>query len=88
MALDLGTLRASIEVSTEGAAAQIENFKNKYQSSLKDIEKSQKSLTQLATDLGKTGKDLTKKLTVPILALGTACVKLGSDLEETQSKSD
>ena len=53
MALDLGTLRASIEVSTEGAAAQIENFKSKYTSSLKDIEKSQKSLTQLATDLGQ-----------------------------------
>jgi hypothetical protein len=47
-----------------------------------------KSLTKIADGMTKTGKKLTLGLTVPLLAAGTASVKLASDLQETMGKVD
>ena len=35
----------------------------------------------------KLGKDLTKKVTLPLIALGTAAVKMGADFEQSMANA-
>jgi len=50
------------------------------------LRKATKSMKKFGTSLKNTGKNLSTNLTLPILAVGVASVKLASDLEETKSK--
>lgn len=52
----------------------------------KDITKAQKTLTQFGKDAEKVGKNLTRYVTLPILAVGVASIKLASDAEESRAK--
>ena len=50
------------------------------------MKKAQKSLKRFGKNIERTGKNLTTSLTLPILGLGAAALKFGSDLQETDSK--
>jgi len=54
-----------------------------FQSSLK---KATRSLKKFGASMKRTGQTMTTNLTLPIIGLGAAAVKLGSDFSETQSK--
>lgn len=81
--LDLGSLLIGIVVNNAAA--------NK---ALKDTQKVSKetanSMTvdwqQVGTKLSSIGSKMTMALTLPLVALGTASVKLASDMEETKNK--
>ena len=51
----------------------------------KKLTKTQAKMKQFGTKAVKIGKDLTKKLTLPIVGLGVAATKLASDLEESMN---
>lgn len=53
-----------------------------------DIEKSQAKFKKFGDDIGRVGKKLTLGVTTPLVAAGTAFVKLASDAEETNGKFD
>jgi len=50
------------------------------------MKKAQKSLKKFGKNIQKTGQNLSRNLTLPILGLGAAALKFGSDLQETDSK--
>ena len=50
------------------------------------MKKAQKSLKKFGKNIQRTGENLTTGLTLPILGLGAASLKLASDFEETDSK--
>lgn len=52
----------------------------------KSLDTSTKKIEQTAAKMQKLGSKLTKFVTVPIVGIGTAFVKLASDAEETNSK--
>jgi len=50
------------------------------------IRKARKSFNEFAKDAKKIGKDLTTRVTFPIVGLGATMIKLASDAEETQNR--
>jgi len=52
----------------------------------KAMKKAQRSIKKFGTSMQRTGKNLTASLTVPIVGLGLAAVKLASDYEESLNK--
>ena len=52
----------------------------------KAMGKAQKSLKKFSGKLKGIGKTMTTHITLPILAIGGASVKLAADMEETQDK--
>ena len=50
------------------------------------MKKAQKGLTKFSKKMDRIGKNLSTRVTLPILALGAATVKMASDFEETDSK--
>lgn len=58
---------------------------DKLESKIKDI---QTSLTNVGTKMKEVGKDMTLKVTAPILAGATASFKFASDLEDAMGASD
>lgn len=50
------------------------------------MKKAQKSLKKFGKNIQRTGENLTTGLTLPILGLGAASLKLASDFEETNAK--
>lgn len=50
------------------------------------MKKAQKNLKKFGKNIQRTGENLTTGLTLPILGLGAASLKLASDFEETDSK--
>jgi len=51
-----------------------------------NLRKSTRSLKKFGSNMQRLGDDLTKNVSLPILAIGAGAVKLASDLEETDSK--
>ena len=52
----------------------------------KAMKKAQRSIKKFGTSLQRTGQNLTRSVTLPLLALGAGAVKMASDFEETDSK--
>ena len=52
----------------------------------KAMKKAQKSLDKFSRQMKRTGQNLTRSVTLPILGLGIASIKVASDFEETQAK--
>ena len=50
------------------------------------MKKAQKNLKKFGKSMQRTGQTLSRNITVPILGLGVAALKFGSDLQETDSK--
>ena len=50
------------------------------------MKKAQKSITKFGNKMGNIGKKLTTNVTLPIIGLGAAAVKMAADFEETDSK--
>tara|TARA_R100000789_G_scaffold5657_1_gene9711 strand:- start:8625 stop:10328 length:1704 start_codon:yes stop_codon:yes gene_type:complete len=50
------------------------------------MKKAQKSIAKFSTKMRNVGKKLTTNVTLPILGLGLAAVKMAADFEETDSK--
>ena len=50
------------------------------------MKKAQKNLKKFGKNIQRTGENLTTGLTLPILGLGAASLKLASDFEETNAK--
>ena len=48
--------------------------------------KAEKKLTKFGKNLQRTGKSMSISITLPMIAMGAAAVKFGSDLEETDAK--
>ena len=62
------------------------NFGANMQGFDRAMNKAQKKLNKFGKNITKTGKSLSIGLTLPIVGLAAAAVKLGSDFEETDSK--
>ena len=54
----------------------------------KGLDTASKKLTKVGESMEKVGRNMTVGLTVPLMAAGTAAVKLASDLEESRNKAD
>ena len=50
------------------------------------MNKAQKNLKKFGKSMQRVGKNMSQNLTLPILGLGAAALKFGSDLEETDAK--
>ena len=50
------------------------------------MKKAQRSIGKFGRKMQAVGKNLTTKVTLPVLGLGVAAVKMASDFEETDSK--
>tara|TARA_R110002012_G_scaffold156266_4_gene317246 strand:+ start:5394 stop:7121 length:1728 start_codon:yes stop_codon:yes gene_type:complete len=50
------------------------------------MKKAQRSVTKFGNKMGNIGKKLTTNVTLPIIGLGAAAVKMAADFEETDSK--
>ena len=79
MAIQLGSAYGKISLDTSGFTNGI----NKAKSGLSSLKLSSE---QIADGLNKVGNGLTLGVTLPLLAVGTASIKMASDLEETQNK--
>lgn len=83
--LDLATLKVKVQVESGEAKQKIEETGRVAEEQKKKVESSWKEAGKTMSDIG--GK-LTKAITVPLTAIGTACVKLASDLTETLGKTE
>jgi hypothetical protein len=54
----------------------------------KGLDSASKKLTKVGESMEKVGRGMTIGLTVPLVAAGTAAVKLASDLEESRNKAN
>lgn len=72
MALDLGTLSFKVKADTADAEKQVSSFKE--------------NLKKAGENFSSIGESLTKKVTAPIIALGTVAVKTASDVNESMNK--
>ena len=52
----------------------------------RSMKKAQRSIKKFGTSMQRTGQTLTTNLTVPLVGLGVAAVKMASDFEETDTK--
>jgi len=50
------------------------------------MKKAQKSVSRFGAKMERTGQTLTRNITIPVLGLGAAAIKMASDFEETDSK--
>ncbi len=50
------------------------------------MKKAQRSIGKFGASMQRTGETLTRSITIPVIGLGAAAVKLASDFEETDSK--
>ena len=50
------------------------------------MSKAEKKLTKFGRNLERTGRNMSMSITLPLVAMGAAAVKFGSDLEETDAK--
>lgn len=81
--LDLGRLKIGIVVDNNKANKALQNTRNISKSTGEGIITDWNKVT---STLNTVGSNMTKYITVPIAAIGTACVKLASDFDETQNK--
>lgn len=79
MAINLGSAYGKVALDTKGLVQGVDKGK----ASLSSLETSAK---QLGAQMKDVGQKLTVGLTLPILALGTASIKMASDMVETKSK--
>ncbi len=83
--LDLGSLLIGIVVNNAAAKKALDDTKKKSKETANSIGV---DWQQVGTKLSSIGSKMTTALTLPLVALGTASVKLASDMEETQNKID
>jgi len=50
------------------------------------MKKAQRSIKKFGTSMQRTGETLTRSITIPVIGLGAAAVKMASDFEETDAK--
>lgn len=98
--LDLGTLQVGVNVTSDQATKDLLKFQSVVNATEKANEHFKKSFDALSKTIksidfdavtkqvDKFGTTMTTKATLPITALGVACFKLGSDLQETINKVD
>ena len=79
MSIDAGTIYSSIRVKLDKLNSDIDGAVNKFNTLSDSIEESNKKFDKL----GKFGKDMTMKVTVPLVAAAAASVKFASDLNES-----
>lgn len=83
--LDLATLKIKITAETKEA---LDGMGKVGDEAKKQADKATNSWQDAGKTLSDIGGKLTKSLTLPIVATGTACVKLASDLTETLGKTE
>ena len=83
--LDLGRLKIGIQVDNAEANKALQDTKNISKSTGEGITT---DWNKVASTLNTVGSNMTKYITVPLMAVGTACVKLASDMDETSNKID
>ena len=81
--LDLGTLKIEVKVLTDDANKEFDGLGKK---SKETSEKVNENWKQVSSTLISAGTSLTRYVTLPILAAGTAAVKFASDMTETGNK--
>lgn len=81
--LDLGRLKIGIQVDNAEANKALQETGKISKSTGEGITTDWK---KVASTLNTVGSNMTKYITVPLAAIGTACVKLASDMEETTNK--
>jgi len=74
MALDLGELKFKVKADTADAEKQVSSFSS--------------NLKKAGENFSSIGESLTKKVTAPIIALGTIAVKTASDVNENLNKME
>lgn len=81
--LDLGTLKIGVAVDSTTAIESIKRVDTEVD---KVTKSNSERLKKMGDDFTKAGKTLTLGLTTPLVALGAASFKLGTDMTETMSK--
>lgn len=81
--LDLGRLKIGIQVDNAEANKALQETRKISKSTGEGITT---DWNKVASTLNTVGSNMTKYITVPLAAIGTACVKLASDMEETTNK--
>ena len=81
--LDLGRLKIGIQVDNAEANKALQETRKISKSTGEGITT---DWNKVASTLNTVGSNMTKYITVPLAAIGTACVKLASDMEDTTNK--
>lgn len=81
--LDLGTLKIEVKVLTADSNKEFEGLGKKSKQTADEVKE---HWQQVSSTLVGTGTSLTRYITLPIIAAGTAAVKYASDMAETGNK--
>jgi len=81
--LDLGNLKVAIQLDATQANTNLDDFNSKLG---KSGQEATVQWDKVGSSLSRIGGNMTKYLTLPLLAMATASVKLASDLDETMNK--
>lgn len=81
--LDLGTLKIEVKVLTDDANKEFDGLGKKSQETSEKVTENWK---QVSSTLISTGTSMTRYVTLPLIAAGTAAVKFASDMVETTNK--
>lgn len=85
MAENLGSIYAELRLSFAKIDDDIKKATAKIGAIADSFKETGNSVQKAGKNVSKVGSTLTKKVTLPIVGLGTAFVKLGSDFDETMS---
>lgn len=86
MAVDVGSAIGYLDIDISGFMSGLEKALNQTESSKNKIEALGGKISGVGDKLESAGKSLTKKVTVPIMGLGTAAVTTTANFESAMSK--
>lgn len=86
MAVDVGSAIGYLDIDISGFLSGLETALNQTESSKNKIESLGNKVSSVGDKLESAGKSLTKKVTVPIMGLGTAAVTTTANFESAMSK--
>ena len=86
MAENLGSIWAELRIKLDKIDDDVKEATTKIEQVQEKLNKGANKFQKTGKEISKVGKTLSKRVTLPLVGLGTAAVKVGKDFDEGMSQ--